>query len=103
MQAKLNLLASHLNDSNKDFMLFLRTFLPPQHREEEEWVSLLTQEAPTNRGDWRKLMMKSVGLYHPDKVDRNIYLDEYCALCEEITKVLGHRWPCIKTCNCHYQ
>ena len=97
MQAKLNLLTSHLNDSNKDFMLFLRSFLPPQHREEEEWGSLLSQEAPTNQEGWRKLMMKSVGLYHPDKVDRNIYLDEYYALCEEITKELSRRYTRMKS------
>ena len=97
MQAKLNLLPSHLNDSNKDFMLFLRSFLPPQHREEEEWGSLLTQKVPTTQGGWRRLMMKLFGLYHPDKVNRNIYLDEYCALCEEITKELSQRYTRMKS------
>ena len=38
--------------------------------------------------DYKKLLTKALGVYHPDKVDEKVYGMKWKVLCEEITKML---------------
>ena len=67
---------------------------PPKHISnfESKTPDFATLEAHSGR----KPLQKMVTLYHPDRVDKEKYGFEYLVLCEEISKILTHRYNCMK-------
>ena len=49
-------------------------------------------EMESGSRDYKKLLLKALGFYHPDKVDENIHGMKWKVLCQEITKMLNHHF-----------
>jgi hypothetical protein len=89
LKPELEKLAEHNFDSNEDLMTFLLEEMPPRHRPKVEWEHLLADSATVG---WKKVMMKLVVAYHPDRLPK----DKYHVLCEEVTKELTSRYNNLK-------
>ena len=59
----------------------------PSNEEMEKW-----HEMDTDSKDYKKLLVKALSVYHPDKVDENVHGMKWKVLCEEITKMLTNHY-----------
>lgn len=50
--------------------------------------------------DYKKLLLKALGVYHPDKIDENIHGKKWKVLCGEITKMLNNHFEGTKLGPC---
>lgn len=50
------------------------------------------EELEKDSKDYKKLLVKALSVYHPDKVDENLYGMKWKVLCEEITKMLTYHY-----------
>lgn len=82
-----------------ELIKFLYTNYPPKNPswekpsedEMEDWEKLET----TSKA-YKKLLIKALSVYHPDKVDEGIYGKKWKVLCEEITKMLTFHYESTK-------
>lgn len=99
IKEELGWLKDHQNDHHTEYVQFLFEKIPPKHREEgewREWRKLLPGDREFPRGGWKKIMMKLVTVYHPDRVDKEKQSEKYHFLCEEVTKELTQRYTQLK-------
>lgn len=50
------------------------------------------QEMESDSKDYKKLLIKALSVYHPDKVDEKVHGMKWKVLCEEITKMLTNHY-----------
>ena len=63
----------------------------PSEDEMEDW-----EELKTTSKAYKKLLIKALAVYHPDKVDEGVYGKKWKVLCEEITKMLTFHYESTK-------
>merc|ERR1719154_337042 len=81
-------LVLHEGDSDEDLVSFLFDKLPPKHRPAGDWRHL-EEEVRTSENhskERKRVFQKLVTIYHPDRVDKEKFDDQYHVLCEEICK-----------------
>ena len=44
----------------------------------------------------KKILMKMVTYYHPDRIQKEVHGMKYLVMCEEINKILSSRYNCMK-------
>ena len=76
------------NSSMKDveFCNFVVLQFPPIHKSKED----------NSDYDWGDVLKKLLGLYHPDKIDVQIWGSGHKVICEEIAKYLNVRFNSCK-------
>ena len=60
----------------------------------EKWESVERKSK-----EYKKLLVKALSVYHPDKVDENHHGKKWKVLCEEITKMLTFHYEGTKNIN----
>ena len=59
----------------------------PSDEDMEKW-----SELDSDSKEYKKLLVKALSVYHPDKVDENLYGMKWKVLCEEIRKMLTYHY-----------
>lgn len=67
------------------------TWKKPTDEEMEDW-----DELETTSKRYKRLLIKALAVYHPDKVDEEMYGKKWKVLCEEITKMLTFHYESTK-------
>ena len=90
-QLRLDAILSELNTrlalGTADFIDYILNRHPPNHIpafDPEKW------KGPFEKVD-KKLLIKLMSFYHPDKVDKSKVGEHYFKICEEISKLLGQK------------
>ena len=65
----------------------ITTWKKPSDEEIKKWGSVESESK-----DYKKILLKALSVYHPDKVDENLYGMKWKVLCEEITKMLNFHY-----------
>ena len=71
----------------KDFVAALLKTFPPVHHPDNKWNKLDVEGTKTKR-----LLRKLIGLYHPDKVDKEWYGEAHYLRCQQITAQLNAKY-----------
>ena len=88
---ELALLKKHDDDKLGDYVEFIFKDFPPKHVEDAK-----KPEVPDNLSKCKKVLIKVIHSYHPDRVDRDKFGDKHFVICEEISKALNERYNSIK-------
>ena len=73
----------------KDFVAALLKTFPPVHHPENKWNKLDVEVEGTKT---ERLLRKLIGLYHPDKVDKEWYGEAHYLRCQQITAQLNAKY-----------
>ena len=83
---------STMNDLK--FCNFIVLQHPPVHKTQEQYQGSFPED--NSDYEWGDVLKKLLGLYHPDKIDINVWGIGHKIICEEITKVLNARFNMCK-------
>ena len=83
---------STMNDL--EFCNFVVLQYPPIHKNKEQYQRGFPED--NSDYDWGDVLKKLLGLYHPDKIDVQIWGSGHKVICEEIAKYLNVRFTSCK-------
>ena len=83
---------STMNDL--EFCNFVVLQYPPVHKTKEQYQRGFPED--NSDYDWGDVLKKLLGLYHPDKIDIQIWGSGHKVICEEIAKYLNKRFNSTK-------
>ena len=75
----------------RDFVAALLKTFPPVHLPDNKWNKLDLEGTKTE-----SLLRKLIGLYHPDKVDKEKYGETHYLRCQQITAQLNAKYTQFK-------